>query len=149
MRGSTSHHIRTSLKDPAQWLGFDWSWPQASGPASILLRRCWELTFDDTLKRELITYNIEDCRAAGMVTAAIARICGTSEAGSGTKLELVNVDSLEVGFQRTFGKFPSALPEFERINAAAYWDYQRSKVYARSSETVRRSIRTCERRPRS
>jgi hypothetical protein len=80
-----------------------------------------------------------------MVTEAIARICGTSEAGSGTKLELVNVDSLEVGFQRTFGKFPSALPEFERINAAAYWDYQRSKVYVRSSKTVRRSIRTCER----
>src|SRR3954463_331669 len=35
----------------------------------------------------------------------------------------------------------SVLPEFERINAAAYWDYQRSKVYVRSSKTVRRSIR--------
>ena len=54
-------------------------------------RRCWQLTLDDMLKRQLITYNIEDRRAAGVVTAAIARICGTSEAGSGTKLELVNV----------------------------------------------------------
>src|SRR4051812_24996094 len=131
-----------SLKDTAQWLGFEWTWPQASGTASILLRRCWELTFDDTLKRELIAYNIEDCRAAGVVAEAIARICGTSEAGSGAVEKLVNVDSLEVGFQRTFGKFPSVLPEFERINAAAYWDYQRSKVYVRSSKTVRRSIRT-------
>jgi transposase IS66 family protein/RNase H-like protein len=133
-----------SLKDTAQWLGFEWTWPQASGPASILLRRCWELTFDDTLKRELIAYNIEDCRAAGVVAEAIARICGTSEAGSGAVEKLVNVDSLEVGFQRTFGKFPSVLPEFERINAAAYWDYQRSKVYVRSSKTVRKSIRTSE-----
>jgi hypothetical protein len=79
-----------------------------------------------------------------VITDAIARICGASEAGRGTKLELVNVDSLAVGFQRTFGKFPSALPEFERINAAAYWDYQRSKVYVRSSKTVRQSIRTSE-----
>src|SRR4051812_3689084 len=133
-----------SLKDTAQWLGFEWTWPQASGTASTLLRRCWELTFDDTLKRELIAYNIEDCRAAGVVAEAIGRICGTSQTGVGTKLELVNVDSLAVGFQRTFGKFPSALPEFERINAAAYWDYQRSKVYVRSSKTVRQSIRISE-----
>src|SRR5215212_6033605 len=131
-----------SLKDIAQWLGFEWTWPQASGTASILLRRCWELTFDDTLKRELIVYNIEDSRAAGVVAEAIARICGTSQTGGGTRLDLVNVGSLEVGFQRTFGKFPSVLPEFERINAAAYWDYQRSKVYVRSSKTVRRSIKT-------
>src|SRR5215207_11488705 len=131
-----------SLKDIAQWLGFEWTWSQASGTASTLLRRCWELTFDGTLKRELIAYNIEDCREAGVITEAIARICGASEAGRGTKLELVNVDSLAVGFQRTFGKFPSALPEFERINAAAYWDYQRSKVYVRSSKAVRQSIRT-------
>jgi hypothetical protein len=131
-----------SLKDIAQWLGFEWTWPQASGTASMLLRRCWEVTFDDTLKRELIAYNIEDCRAAAVVAEAIARICGTNKADSGKRLDLVNDDSLEVGFQRTFGKFPSALPEFERINAAAYWDYQRSKVYVRSSETVRRSIGT-------
>jgi hypothetical protein len=52
----------------------------------------------------------------------------------------VNVGSLEVGFQRTFGKFPSALPEFEKINTAAYWDYQRSKVYVRSDKTIRRSV---------
>ena len=129
-----------SLKDIARWLGFEWTWPQASGNAAMLLRRCWELTFDDELQRELIMYNIEDCRAAAVVAEALARICGTSESGGETKLETVNVGSLEVGFQRTFGKFPSALPEFERINAAAYWDYQRSKVYVRTNKAIRRSI---------
>ena len=48
--------------------------------------------------------------------------------------------SLEVAFQRTFGKFPSALPEFEKINAAAYWDYQRSKVYVRTNKAIRKTV---------
>jgi predicted RecB family nuclease len=125
-----------SLKEIARWLGFEWTWPQASGTAAMLLRRCWELTHDDELRRKLITYNIEDCRAAAVVAEALTHICGSDA----KKLETVNVASLEVGFQRTFGKFPSTLPEFEKINAAAYWDYQRSKVYVRSDKAIRRSV---------
>jgi Transposase IS66 family/RNase_H superfamily len=128
------------LKEIARWLGFEWTWPQASGSAAMLMRRCWELTSDEGLRRELIGYNIEDCRATAVVAEALTRVCGTSASGGETKLETVNVDSLEVGFQRTFGKFPSALPEFEKINAAAYWDYQRSKVYVRTNKAIRRTI---------
>src|SRR4029077_9455147 len=95
---------------------------------------------EDGLRRELVAYNIEDCGAAGIVAEALAHICGNSESSSATKLETVNVGSLEVGFQRTFGKFPSALPEFEKINTAAYWDYQRSKVYVRSGKAIRHSV---------
>jgi predicted RecB family nuclease len=117
------------LKDIARWLGFEWKWPQASGGGAILLRRCWELTRDQQLRQQLIAYNIEDCRAVELVADAIKRVCGNDEQNSATKFKPVNVSSLEVGFQRTFGKFSSDLPEFEKINAAAYWDYQRSKVY--------------------
>src|SRR3954453_21281167 len=53
---------------------------------------------------------------------------------------LTEPSSLEVGFQRTFGKFASVLPEFEKINSAADWDYQRSKVYVRTNKTIRRSV---------
>jgi Transposase IS66 family len=52
----------------------------------------------------------------------------------------VNVSSLEIPFQRTFGKFPSALPEFEKINRSAYWDDQRSRVYVRTNKTIRRNV---------
>src|SRR4029077_12269451 len=31
------------LKEIARWLGFKWTWLQASGTAAMLLRRCWEL----------------------------------------------------------------------------------------------------------
>jgi predicted RecB family nuclease len=129
------------LKEIARWLGFEWTWPQASGSAAILLRRCWELTPDDALRRKLIEYNIEDCRAAAVVKEALVRVCGNGEANGPGILDAVNVSSLEVGFHRTFGKFPSALPEFEKINAAAYWDYQRSRVYVRTNNTIRRSVK--------
>ena len=128
------------LKEITRWLGFKWTWPQASGSASSLLRRCWELTSDDDLRRKLIAYNIEDCRAAAVIADAVAIICGNSDSAGTTRLETVNTSSLEVEFQRTFGKFPSALPEFEKINAAAYWDYQRSKVYVRTNKAIRRSV---------
>jgi hypothetical protein len=130
------------LKEIARWLGFQWTWRQASGSLAILLRRSWELTSDDGLRRELIAYVLEDCRATTIVAKALGHICGQSECDDAKKLETVNVGSLEVRFQRTFGEFPSALPEFEKINAAAYWDYQRSKVYIRSDKTIRRRIET-------
>jgi hypothetical protein len=109
-----------SLKEVGPYLGFEWAWPQASGAAAPLLRRGWELDADDGLKSDLIGYNMDDCRAAATVAQAVLRLCD-GESG----LVAVDVGSLEVGFQRTFGKFDNALPEFEKINNAAYWDYQR------------------------
>src|SRR6476619_2919884 len=65
------------------------------------------------------------------------RICSKGASG----IDTVDVSSLEVGFQRTFGKFDSALPESAEINKAAYWDYQRSKVYVRTDKAIRRTVR--------
>jgi hypothetical protein len=126
-----------SLKDVGRYLGFEWTWPQASGAAAPLLRRAWELGADAGIKRELIRYNLDDCRAAATVADAVLHICGDGASG----VDAVDVSSLEVGFQRTFGKFESALPDFAKINRAAYWDYQRSKVYARTDKAIRRTIR--------
>ena len=113
-----------SLKEVGRYLGFEWAWPRASGIATPLLRRAWELSADDGLKRELIDYNMDDCRAAATVADALVRICG----GGASGLDAVDVNSLEVGFEQTWGKFDSALPEFAKINDAAYWDYQRDRI---------------------
>lgn len=125
-----------SLKEVARYLGFDWTWAQASGAATPLLRRAWELSADDEIKRELLGYNIADCRAAATVANALDRISGGGDSG----LDAVDISSLEVSFQHAFGKLDCALPEFKRINDAAYWDYQRSKVYARTDKAVRQSV---------
>ncbi len=133
-----------SLKEVGRYLGFEWNWLQASGAAAPSLRRAWELGEDDRLKRELIGYNMDDCRAAAKVADALVRLCGSAPG-----LDAVDVGSLEVGFQRTFGKFDSTLPEFKRINNAAYWDYQRSKVYARTDKTIRRTVQKSQDRSKN
>ncbi len=125
--------ISNSLKEVGRYLGFEWAWPRASGAAPSLLRRAWEFGADDELKRKLIGYNMDDCRAASTVADALARIC----AGGASGLDAVDVASLEVGFQHTFGNFVAALPEFAKINDAAYWDYQRDKIYIRSNLSLR------------
>jgi predicted RecB family nuclease len=134
-----------SLKEVSRYLGFEWTWPRASGAAAPLLRRAWELGADDGLKSKLIAYNMDDCRAAVIVADAITRICGDGASG----LNAVDVGSLEVGFQRTYGKLDCALPEFKRINNAAYWDYQRSKVYARTDKTIRRTVQKSQDRSKN
>ena len=122
-----------SLKEIGRYLGFEWTWPRASGAAAPLLRRAWELGTDDGLKRELIGYNIDDCRASAAVADALVRLC----AGGGSSLDAVDVGSLDVSFEQTWDKFDSASPAFAKINAAAYWDYQRDRVYIRSNPHLR------------
>jgi predicted RecB family nuclease len=126
-----------SLKEIGRYLGFEWTWPRASGAATLLLRRAWELGTDEGLKRELIAYNMDDCRAAATVADALVRICG----GRASGLTAVDVSSLEVGFEQTWGKFDSALPAFAKINDAAYWDYQRDRIYIRSNPYLRRATK--------
>jgi predicted RecB family nuclease len=121
-------------KEIARWLGFDWHWPDASGHAAVLARRYWELTDDDTLKQELIAYNADDCHAAEIVTNALAHLGGVESSEHG--LDAIHVGSLEIPFQRTFGKLQSSIPEFEKIDAAAYWSYQRSRIYIGTDRTV-------------
>jgi predicted RecB family nuclease len=128
-----------SLKEIGRYLGFSWTWLQGSGAASVLLRKAWEVGgANGETKRQLITYNIEDCRAAEVVAEALVRICGGGNADDPLRLEPINVSSLEVGFQHTFGKFAGVLPEFKKVNSAAYWDYQRSRVYIRTNKEIRR-----------
>jgi predicted RecB family nuclease len=131
-----------SLKEVARHLGYGWAWPHASGAAAVLLRKSWELSASGDIKKLLLAYNMDDCRAAAVVSDALTRIC----AGDLSAPELVDVGSLEVGFQRTFGKFESALPEFAKINDAAYWNYQRSKIFVRTDKSVQRTVRKSERR---
>ncbi len=131
-----------NLKEVARYLGYSWAWPHASGAAAILLRKTWELSARSDVKILLMDYNMDDCRAAAVVSDVLTRIC----AGGPSAPDSIDVKSLEVGFQRTFGKFDSALPEFDQINSAAYWDYQRSKVFVRTDKGVRRTIGKSEHR---
>jgi hypothetical protein len=54
---------------------------------------------------------------------------------------VVRVESIRGTDSYRFGKIEFSLPELDYINKAAYWDYQRSKIYVRSCPRLRQLAR--------
>ena len=133
-----------TLKEVARFLGFEWSERDPSGLRALMWRSEWESSRDSGIKRKLMTYNAEDCAAVQKVADAIARVCDEQRT-TDTAVDSINVKSLTSEYPQRFGPLNS-VPAFEQINAAAYCDYQRNKVYLRSSNRVRRAV---QRRQRS
>jgi hypothetical protein len=128
------------LKDVARHLGFEWSESEASGRQALIWRAQWETTRDPTVKRRLIAYNQEDCQAVQRVAEAIANIC-TERASTAAEAISVNVSTLERDPPLRFGPLQYVAPDFKVINEAAYWDYQRNKVYVRTNDRLKRISR--------
>lgn len=123
------------LKEVAQYLGFRWSEPAASGLAALYWRRQWEVSQAPQLKAKLLTYNSEDCAAAQTVADALSALSRSQSVGD---TNFVDATALKREYPRRFGKIDFALPEFQQINDAAQWDYQRERVHLRSSKPLRR-----------
>ena len=89
----------------------------------------------------MIAYNADDCKALQVLTgfACGLRQCdptGVPQSPDG----IVFVDRLKpLPRFNLISKDGAALPEFTEINKAAYWDYQRDRVYVRSSKTIKRA----------
>ena len=131
------------LKDVARYLGFEWSEQDGSGLKTLDWRSEWEATRDASLKQKLLTYNAQDCQAAQRVAETLASICSNDPS---MQPETVGVNSLECDPPLRFGPLQYALPDFKAINEAAYWDYQRSRIYVRSSDRLRRLSKKGRRR---
>jgi predicted RecB family nuclease len=124
------------LKDIGNYLGFRWSHDNASALDSIVWRLRWEMFKDPELKERLITYNSDDCAALELVFNTIIGLQagGDSQGPSNT---FVQVESLKDQSSLKYRKNIFALPDLEYINGAAYWDYQRSKIYLRTSRRLK------------
>ena len=136
------------LKDVARCLGFSWSEEEASGVQSIAWRARWESTHDDSWRQKLTTYNLEDCLALKRVTEFVQAVCnwansGASKPSGGTdspQVALVHeIDKL--ANDRKWGPNRFVHPEFNFINDCAYFDYQRERVFVRTSKTLRKRNR--------
>lgn len=128
-----------SLKEIAQYLGFQWSERDASGLQSIMWRSKWESSKASSLKQKLMTYNAEDCEALERVVNAIAQLRQRQDEAAKSKDDnIVQIDSLKREYPQRFGLINFAMPELKDINQAAYWDYQREKIYVRSSQRLKR-----------
>ena len=126
-----------ALKEVAKYLGCRWSEDGASGLNALVWRSKWEISHDSQLKQKLLTYNAEDCEATRKVAEALAAACESALAEKPTT-SVINADSLKREYPQRFGSTEFALPEFQKINQAAYWDYQRNRVYVRSDTRLQR-----------
>jgi hypothetical protein len=111
---------------------------------SLVWRARWEQTHEQVWKDKLLTYNAEDCAALKQVTAcvlAIAEVARSRGAEVATILSSPVVEwADEVGRQASHGEFCTArfaIQDFDHINQCAYFDYQREKVFLRTSRAVR------------
>ncbi len=138
------------LKEIASFLGFKWSHSGATGLDSIVWRQQWDRTQDANVKEKLIQYNRDDCQALRFLTDYVTSV--TDDAGpiSDEPSSVARTSELLARPSRRprFGKAEFSLPEFEIANRCAYFDYQRDRVFVRTSTSVKRSMARKRRRER-
>ena len=71
------------LKDVATFLGATWTAANASGIQSLAWRLAWETSGDETLKQQLLVYNLEDCLALRRVTEFVLSVCAGANGANG------------------------------------------------------------------
>jgi len=121
------------LKEIAGYLGFIWSDAVASGLQTIAWRHEWEVTKSPDIKAALLTYNVEDCEALEIVTSKIIELHQSfSEGETASSDTVVRTDKMKRDHPYGFKRNTFSLPELDAINKAAYWDYQRERVYLKT-----------------
>jgi len=124
-----------ALKEIAGFLGFQWTgWP-ASGLEAIVWRHRWEASRDSTEKQALLDYNREDCEALEIVANSLVDLYHAAPTDpKSSRSDVVRTAGMKRESLFGFGRIEFELPEMETINKAAYWDYQRERVYVRSAK---------------
>jgi len=122
-----------SLKAIARWCGFEWSDISLTGVESIARRCEWERLCDLSIKAKLVAYNAEDCRATEVITGVLLRLQSpnSGDVTNEKPTDTVYVEALKKRLRR-FGPFVSQFKDFEQINLAARWDYQRDRIKVRT-----------------
>jgi len=122
------------LKELGTWLKYAWPSHTASGLETVAHRNEWESYRGAELRRSLIDYNTCDCIVLGVLKQEIQRLCQEHQPNAAPSASgPVHTDSMQSDLPYRFGKVKYALPEFEAINKASYWDYQRMRIRLRSS----------------
>lgn len=133
------------LKSIASYLNFSWSESNASGIKSLVWRNQWETTRDEKYKNKLLKYNHEDCLALQVVTEALSMICNNSDASStDVPKKIIETENLVRGWPNIYKHNKFIFPALDRINRCAYFDYQRERVFVRTSLSVKHSVRRKE-----
>lgn len=126
------------LKEIAGYLGFAWSDPIASGVQTIAWRHEWEVAKMPSLKAALLAYNAQDCEALERLASKLVDLFQASpEAKSSSQNDVVHTENLTPHSPYGFKRNTFSFPELDVINKAAYWDYQRERVYVKSNASLK------------
>jgi predicted RecB family nuclease len=115
------------LKEVARFLEFEWSDPEADGLRSISWRKQWEATGSDEWKDKLHRYNMDDCEALHKVYLWLRDL--NIEAQQDNVEQVSRMKRHSPYKWRSHDEYGE---DFLRISKAAYFDYQRSKIYWRN-----------------
>jgi predicted RecB family nuclease len=150
-----------SLKDIGAYLGCKWSETNASGLQALVWRHRWDQSGDEQYKTALLQYNHEDCDALKQVTDTIYRVCdryklptrlrspqegqelGVGDVSDSTIVCVEEQNPFPAG--RQWGRVRFMLRDYDHINQAAYFDYQRDRIYIRTNDRLRQLHRQTNR----
>ena len=136
------------LKEIGGYLGHVWTEPNASAAQSIAWRIWWRRTRDDSWKDKLIAYNLEDCAALRTVLELLARVSAEAPASldlaksDGSALPIAHVRELEQLANPTrWNGNRFVHPDYKFVNDRSYFDYQRQRVFVRTSKRLKKQVR--------
>ncbi len=113
------------LKEIARFLGYKWQY-EGDGRLSIIWRKSWETTQDASYKSKLIRYNLDDCFALAKVHGWLNKLTSESEQD-----DVQQISKMKKYSPYKLQNNPEFGANFQYISKAAYFDYQRSKIYWR------------------
>ncbi len=137
------------LKENARFLGFEWTDHSSSGLQSIVWRHRWEESRDPTVQEKLIVYNADDCEAINLVAQALGWLIESDsgiDKSHGSESKIVHAESLGNNLTSLWRPFKSPISDLEQINSAAYWNYQRDRVFVRSGISKKKTTRLSKKR---
>jgi hypothetical protein len=127
------------LKHVGAWLGCKWWTTAPSGTDSIIWRMNWEQAHDPSVKQKLNDYNSDDCLALVVLVQTLFSICSP-----GRPPPLEGRADPEVAFAESqttrdalWRRFSSPIADFQMINKAARWDFQRDRIYVRTDKLLK------------
>jgi hypothetical protein len=134
------------LKEVGRYLGCTWTEENASGLQRLVWQARWQQGREPVWKEKLLTYNAEDCAALRKVTEFVQAVGEIArQRGEGT---VVPASCPPVGWADELSTQPTqkewcrqsfAIQDFDLVNRCAYFDYQREKVFIRTSAVIRRA----------
>ncbi len=133
------------LKDIGRFLAFKRAHESAAGLQTIVWRKDWNKTKAPDIKAQLLQYNQDDCRALKHVVESIGSLISSdvpTPPGHEQRSAINTADLRQAGSgSHKFQKIEFALPDLDVVNRAAYFDYQRQKIFVRASTSLKRILR--------